>query len=40
MISIQLDKKRSLGLPDSSGRFCYVCKQRCGLAQRSQIDLA
>ncbi|WP_272913985.1 hypothetical protein [Nostoc punctiforme] len=40
MISIQLDKRRSLSFADSSGRLCYVCKQRCGLGQRSQKDLA
>ncbi|MCC5670614.1 hypothetical protein LC653_44320 [Nostoc sp. CHAB 5784] len=27
-------------LSDRGGRLCYVCKQRCGLAQRSQKDLA
>ena len=33
-------KRRSLCLPDVGDRFCYVCKQRCGLPQRSQIALA
>ncbi|MHC5937133.1 hypothetical protein [Nostoc sp.] len=40
MISIQLDKKRSQKLSRPSDRFCYVCKERCGSAQRSHKDLA